>query len=172
MANGTHESLHGRRLELCFFYINILMKWKYQRKRLRNAFGTQCFTLFCLLAAYSGASAAHVWRPVEHAKHMLKVFFSHAIVTHRLSRENDSSLLLAKHLFKAANNQLLRAAGRGCTPSWVLYRLVGTSRSVQAPLIGCDFCQPLVSRPQIPFNCTLKIVCFEQRQTVTSFFAL
>lgn len=78
VANGTHESLyvtHGRRLELCFFYINILMKWKYQRKRLRNAFGTQCFSLFCLLAAYSGASAAHVWRPVEHAKHMLNVFF-------------------------------------------------------------------------------------------------
>lgn len=52
VANGTNESLyvaHCRRLEhysFIFFYINILMKWKYQRKRLRNASGTQCFSLF------------------------------------------------------------------------------------------------------------------------------
>lgn len=119
-----------------WFFINILMKWKYQRKRLFSAFGTQCFSLFLArrgLQRYECCS-----RVAASGTHK---FFSRAIETHQLLRENNHFLLQAENLFKAANNQLVRAAARGRMPSWVLNRLAGASRRVSALSVACDFCQ-------------------------------
>lgn len=107
MESGRTEPMNhcmfarGRHLEhysFIFFYINILMKWKYQRKRLRNASGTQCFSLF--------ASWRHTWVLTcggQWSTQSTRLTFSSVRPSLAGKKQNkNSSLSLAENLLKAA----------------------------------------------------------------------